>query len=295
MGMAADAIQRVRVPIVLPRFLRRAARAIEKRNWRLPHHTGIKGLILLFVGTAAAGTVVGGHGMTLVSAITAWSGLAIEEVRITGQSEASEVEILDRLAIGPFPSLLTLDVEAAKARVEELPWVEQATLIKLYPGTLEVAITEREPYAIWQHGRVASLIDESGRVLADDVGERYMTLPFVAGRGAAERAKEFTDLVDAFPTIAPMVRAGLLVSERRWTLVLDNGIEILLPQDEPAAALAEVVRADADDALLAREVAAIDLRFHDRMIVRLTEAGVTARLTMLKERAEAAKAARTNT
>jgi cell division protein FtsQ len=261
----------------------------------MPRYVGTKGLAVLFVGTAIAGMTVGGHGMTVVSALTAWSGLAIEEVRITGQSEASEVEILDRLAIGPFPSLLTLDVEAAKARVEELPWVETATLIKLFPDTLDVAITERKPYAIWQHGGVASLIDESGRVLADGVGERYLSLPFVSGDGAAERAKEFTDLVGAFPDIASLVRAGMLVSERRWTVVLENGIEILLPQDEPAAALAEIARADADNVILSREVAVIDLRFAGRMIVRLTDAGVVARQAMLKEREKAAKAARTNT
>lgn len=290
-----DAVNRIRVPFVLPRFLRRIARAIEKRNWRAPRHAGVKGLAVLITTTVVAGVVLGGHLTTVISAVTAWSGLAIEEVRITGQSEASEVEILDRLAIGPFPSLLTLDVEAAKARIEELPWIEQATLVKLFPDTLDVAVTEREPYAIWQHGHVTSLIDEAGRVLSDRVSDRYLSLPFVAGPGAAERAKEFTDLIDTAPGIASLVRAGMLVSERRWTLVLKNGIEILLPRDDPAGALAEVARADADEALLSREVSVIDLRFPDRMIVRLTDAGVEARRVMLKEREKAAKAARSNT
>ena len=52
--------------------------------------------------------------------------------------------MLDRLAIGTYPSLVTFDVDAARARVEALPWVDQATLRKLYPDTLEVAIAERD-------------------------------------------------------------------------------------------------------------------------------------------------------
>ena len=281
--------------VVLPRFLRRPARALEQIEWRMPRHIGIKGFVALFVGTAIAGTLIGGHGMTVVAAVTAWSGLAIDEVRISGQSEASEVDVLERLALGPFPSLLAFDVEAAKARVELLPWVRQATLKKLFPNTLEVAIGERVPFAIWQRGGEISLIDADGMVITDQVGERYAGLRFVVGRGAAERAGAFNALIGAFPGLARRTRAGVLISERRWTVVLDDGIELMLPESDPAAALAKVARLDVESALLSREIAAVDLRTADRVIIRLNEQGAEARKALLAERANAARRGRTNT
>jgi len=281
--------------LVLPRFLRRPARALRRLDWKLPRRIGSQGLAAFFVVTATAGIVIGGHGMTVVSAATAWAGFAIENVKITGQSETSEVDVLERLAIGQFPSLLTLDIEAARERIEALPWVKQATLKKLFPDTVEIAIVEREPYALWQHGGDVSLIDDAGRVIADRFGERYAALPRVAGRGAAEKATTYASLIAEFPAIARRARAGVLVSERRWTVVLDNGIQLMLPADDPEGALATIMTLDRDHSVLSREIAALDLRLPGRMIVRLTDEGMVARKAALKERDKIARRGRTNT
>ena len=261
----------------------------------MPRYVGLKSLAVLVLATAITGVFAGGHGGTVVAAVTSWSGLAIEEVRITGQSETSEVDVLERLAINTLPSIVTFDVEAARARVETLPWIKQATLRKLYPKTLEVAITERQPFAIWQRNGKIALIDENGEVIADEVGERYTRLPFVSGAGAGPRVKEFLALIEPVPGIAARVRAGVLVSERRWNVVLSNGVEIFLPEERPAAALQHIAGIDAGSGLLGRDIAVVDLRFAERIIVRLSESGDAARKAMLKEREKLAKKARTNT
>jgi cell division protein FtsQ len=272
--------------LVLPRFLRRPARMLEKMDWQIPHHLGVKSLVGLFLATAVAGVFLGGHGVAVVSAMTAWSGLGITEVKITGQSEASEMDVLDHLEIGQYPSLVTFDVEAAKARVEKLPWVKQATLKKVYPHGLEVAISERDPFAVWQHDGVVSLVDDDGSVISDGVSERYAALPLVVGPGAASRAAEFTNLVGAFPEIAGRVRAGVLVSGRRWNIVLNDGVELLLPEKNPAQALQQIVALDESAALLSREIAAVDMRLADNLVLRLDADGVAAPAAMVKARAK---------
>jgi cell division protein FtsQ len=271
--------------VVLPRVLRRPVRVLSKFDWRMPRQFGLKGLISMFLATAVAGIVIGGHELTFVSALTAWSGLAIDEVKITGQSETSEVDVLDGLKIGSYPSLLTFDVEAAKARVEKLPWVKEATLKKLYPHGLEVAITERQPFAVWQYGGTVSLVDETGKVITDQVPQRYAALPLVVGEGAAARAGEFINMVSAFPDIAERVHAGVLISGRRWTIVLEDGVELMLPQKDPMAALQTIAALDASDQLLSREIAAVDLRTGE-VVIRLDQKGLAARKAMLKQRAK---------
>jgi cell division protein FtsQ len=222
--------------------------------------------------------------MTVASAVTAAAGFRIENVKITGQSQTSEVDVLGALDIGTYPSLLTLDIEAAKARIEALPWVRQATLVKLFPDSLDIAIAERDPFALWQHDGLTSLVDRSGRVIAETSDERYAALPRVVGAGAAERVGEYTALLQAVPAIAKRARAGVLVSERRWNVVLDNGIEVMLPPDGAEAALERVAALDASRQLLSREVAAVDVRDSDRLVLRLTEAGQKAVAATARQR-----------
>ena len=291
----AEAVRaRAKHAVVLPRFLRRPVRAFRRIDWALPRHFGLKGLIALFVGTAVAGVVIGGNGMNVLSAASASAGFAIENVKITGQSETSEVDVLSALDIGTYPSLLTLDLEAAKARIEALPWVKEATLKKLFPDTVEIAVSERDPYATWQHDGVLSLVDRAGKVITDDVSDAYATLPRVVGIGAADKAGDYAALIAAWPTIAGEARAGILVSENRWTIVLKTGIELMLPSDNPQAALATIAALDRDHGLLSREITAVDLRQPGQMVVRLTQGGVDVRAAALKA-LDKANHGRTNT
>ncbi len=281
--------------IVLPRALRRPARALRRLEWKLPQHAGLKGLAVLAVATGITAIFAGGHATTVASAVTSFTGFGIENVRITGQTETSEVDVLDSLALGPFPSLLTLDVETAREKVEALPWVKQATLTKLFPDTLEIAIVEREPYALWQHEGVVSLIDDTGRVITDVFGDGFAALPRVVGKDAATRAAEYVALLKPFPEILKRARAGILVSGTRWTIVLDTGVQLLLPAADPAGALAAVAALDQAQSLLSRQIAAVDLRSSGQLIVRLTQEGLAARAALLKEREKVARAGRTNT
>lgn len=285
---------RARPALVLPRLLRRPVRAIRRIDWQLPRHFGLKSLTALFLATAVAGVVVGGNGMTVLSAATAWAGFAIQNVKITGQSETNEVDVLSALDIGTFPSLLTLDLDAARARIEALPWVKQAGLKKLFPDTVEITIAERDPFATWQHDGVVSLVDRNGKVIAEDTGGRYDRLPRVVGAGAAAKAADYAALLATQPAIAAEARAGILVSGMRWTIVLANGIELMLPEVDPAGALATVAALDRDKQLLSREISAVDLRQSGRMVVRLTQAGMDARAAALKLRDKAGQG-RTNT
>jgi cell division protein FtsQ len=281
--------------LILPRFLRKPVRALLRKDWKLPRAAGLKGMAALFLATAMTGMFAGGHTMTVVAAVTSWCGLAIENVRITGQSETSEVDVLGQLGLGDYPSLVSFDVEAARARIEAMPWVKEARIKKLYPDTLQIAVVERTPYAIWQHDSVVSLIDKDGKVIIDDVGERYARLPFVVGEGAEKRVAEYVDLIAGVPDLQSRIHAGVLISNRRWNVVLNGGVELLLPEKDPGAALVAVAALDTDNRLLSRDIAAVDLRASDKLIVRLTESGAKARKAMLDEREKLAKKGATKT
>jgi cell division protein FtsQ len=280
---------------VAPRVLRRPLRMLSRLDWRVPRYAGLKSLAVFFIATAVAGITLGGHGTDVVSAVASWSGLGINSVKITGQSETSEVDVLDRLNMGAYPSLVTFDVDGARARIESLPWVSEATIRKLYPDTLEIAVKERAPFAIWQRGPIVSLIDRDGKLISNDVGDRYVHLPLVVGEGAGPRVTEFTGMIAGFPSLQSRIKAGVLVSERRWNVVLGNGVEIMLPEIKPEEALARIVDIDGGSKILDRDIVSVDLRIPDRLVVRLSERAKLAREEMLKERDKLAKKKGTST
>ncbi len=275
--------------LVLPRVLRRPARMLARMEWVVPKRAGLKLTVALFALTGATGMVLGGHTLAVASAVTTWCGLGIDRVEITGQSETSEVEVLNQLALGDYPSIVTLDVTGARARIESLPWVEEATLRKVYPDKLLIEIRERKPFAVWQRKNGFALIEEGGRVISDHVDARHAGLPLVVGEGAAARAGEFVELMDEFPSLRPEVKAGVLVSGRRWNVVLNNGVELMLPEEDPAGALIQAVALNDGHGVFSREIAAIDMRLPSRLVFRLTPEGAKAREELLNERAKARK------
>src|SRR5204862_2976252 len=159
-----------------------------------------------------------------------------------------------------------------------------ATVLKLYPGELQIGIKEREPFALWQKDGRVSVIAEDGTVLEPYVEPRLVRLPLVVGRGAQTKAKEFLALLDRYPAMRDFVHACVLVGERRWNLRLKNGIDVQLPEANVAAALERLVALDREKNLITRDIALIDLRLRDRVTVRLSDPADKARIDALKEK-----------
>jgi len=87
-------------------------------------------------------------------------------------------------------------------------------------------------------------------------------------------------------TVRALVRATVLVGERRWNLRLKNGIDVRLPETDIAPALERLVALDKEKNLTTRDIVAIDLRLADRVTVRLSEAAAQARIDAAKDKAK---------
>ena len=272
---------------VLPRWLRKPARAFSRfvsGEIEAPPYT-MTMLAAAVVGSFSLyGAVLGGHMPTVIQAVTARTGFAIDEIRVSGNRETSEIDIFDRVGLDGWTSLVGFDVQDARDRIASLPWVEEASVRKIYPSTLEVKIVEREPFAIWQQGSRLSLIENDGRTIAPLSGARYRALPLVVGVGAEEPAAGFVAKVSAYPDLAARVRGYVRVSERRWDLRLENGMTVKLPERGEDDALRDLLALDHRYGLLSRDIETVDMRFADRLVVKLTPDAATAREAALKER-----------
>jgi cell division protein FtsQ len=194
---------------------------------------------------------------------------------VDGATPAVAATVRQAMAL-PLPmSSLDLDLDVARARVEGVAAVADARVRVQPGGVLQVTVREREPAAVWRGPQGLILLDATGhRIAALDARADRADLPLIAGEGADAAVPEALALVMAAGPLLPRLRGLARVGERRWDLVLDRDQRILLPAAAPVAALEAFLARDLREGLLARDVAAADLRLPARPVLRLTQAGL---------------------
>jgi cell division protein FtsQ len=281
-GAPSPAERRLRAQPAAPRVGPHAARGLS-RLAALPG-IGTAALVLLFGGVGAAGFVQNGGYADFIARngaprdiLARALGFSVEVVTISGLGEVSEGDVLAASGVKPTHSLLFLDAEAIRARLTALPLVESARVLKLYPDRLVIAIEARKPFALWQRDGQLSVVAADGVVIDEMRDERFLSLPFVVGEGAEKRLDEYMRLLEAAGDLKSRVRAGVLVSGRRWSLDMTNGVEVKLPERQPEAALALLQRLQREARILDKDVISIDLRTPGRVAARLSEEAAAAR------------------
>ncbi len=271
---------------VLPRVLRRPVRAFSRSGvagLHVPSYAAPALIGAVFAMTGLYGMAIGGHYPQVVQTMTAHSGFAINDVRISGNNETSDIDILQKLGLNGWTSLVGLDADAARERVASLPWVESASVRKVYPDAIEVSLVEKKPFAIWQRHQDLTVIESSGEAIGPLRGDRLSALPLVVGEGAAKEAKSIVARLYLYPDIAAQVAGLVRVAGRRWDLQLRNGVTVKLPEVGEAGALDQLVDLERKHGLLERDILAVDMRLEDRVVVKLTPDGVKNREAAVKE------------
>jgi cell division protein FtsQ len=229
--------------------------------------------VLLLLGLAGLGLRAGGAGGVLAALgeraarAGAGAGLRVERIEIAGRANTPEPLLRAAIGVAPGDAILAVPLAEIRARIETLSWVQSARVERRLPGTLFVELTERRPFAIWQHQGRFRLIDRDGEVVDQDLA-MAKDLPLVVGAGAPAAAGALLDIVGRHPALLARMIAAVRVGERRWNLRLNTGADVLLPEGHEAAAIARLMSLHQDIALLDRPVKVVDMRLPDRLVVR---------------------------
>ena len=256
----------------------------------LPNRAGVAATVLMLLGSAVFGIVRGGHLDELTSALSDTrnaiansAGFRITAVAINGRKQLSQDEVLAIGGVNGRSSLLFLDAAAVRDRLKANPWIADATVLKLYPGELQIDISERSAFALWQQDGRLSVIADDGAVLEPYLSRRFISLPLVVGKGAETRARDFLALLARYPQVRSVTKAAIFVGERRWNLRLKDGLDVRLPENDVGNALAALSKLDKEDRLFSRDIVAIDLRLPDRLTVQLSDDAAKAREDLFKK------------
>jgi cell division protein FtsQ len=199
---------------------------------------------------------------------TASFGLNLQTVEVHGRGETRQADIIGALGAPRGAPLLGLDIAAMRERLTALPWIVSAEIERRYPDRLLVTVKEAEPMALWQRNQKLFLVSRAGKVIETaDLG-KYSKLLVIVGDNAPAHAENLFDLLGREPKLKERVTAAVFVGKRRWNLRFDNGVDVKLPEEDPAAAWSRLAELQDQHGLLERDVRIIDLRLPDQVVVR---------------------------
>lgn len=244
-------------------------------RFRLALRAGAVAVLGLVV---AAGLLRGGHfdyqgskWLMLPGKAAGLVGLAAEDITITGLEHHEPETLLAAIGVQPGASLIGFDAGQARRILEGLDWIQSAKVQRLFPNQLTVEVKEREPFAIWQRGEAYYVIDRTGSAMSGLAASKLVRLPLVTGEGANTEAADLINQVSAYPDILLQLKAAARVGKRRWTLYLDSGITVQLPERDWQDALRMADELNRTQQLLSRGIRSVDLRLAGRVIVEVAE------------------------
>lgn len=195
-------------------------------------------------------------------------GFAVDDITLVGRYRTQRQDIIRVLEIAPGTPILAIDLAEKQARLELLPWVKAARIVRRLPNLLHVELIEFEPFARLLRDGETNLIDRRGQKIISDTSDGFRHLPIMRGEGAEYQAAALLDLLDNYPVIRNRLTAAHWVQGRRWTLTLDHGGRVLLPELDITNALDRLMQLEQDRRILAVGDQTIDLRLDDRVLLR---------------------------
>tara|TARA_B100000674_G_scaffold321920_1_gene268364 strand:- start:396 stop:1295 length:900 start_codon:yes stop_codon:yes gene_type:complete len=194
----------------------------------------------------------------------------IKIASIDGASDDLAREIREIMPLDFPVSYFDIDIKYLHKVLNDIPAVASAAIKVTVSGVLQIDISERTPAFIWRKDEMLSVIDEKGKFirLANSRLD-YPKLPLVIGDSANLAIAEISSLIENNQYFLDQVRAFVRVGERRWDLVLDNNLRIMLPQREFLAAFDRLMVMNKSSSLFSNQLVSIDMRIVERPTVRV--------------------------
>lgn len=239
-------------------------------------------LLFLLMVTLALGVAELANRATRV--LAKMDAFRVTAVKLQGNRFLTEEEVEAYLALPPLASVWD-DRGPLEERVGKHPLVREVRVGRRFPGTLLVSVRERVPVALVPNPTLEP-VDAAGAFLPIDPAAYRLDLPLITlgargrveGLSAAERnlvAAEIARLAQGDPDFLAGVSEVSL--EQRGELradLFDPPMELFFRPNLPSRRIQEGLRVleDARDRFQGTEIAGLDLRYEDQVIVRLVRA-----------------------
>ena len=224
----------------------------------------------MILGGLAAGVVIYIERASLSVAIidaSANSGLHLQTIEVQGRAHTSKDVLMAVSELTLGQPMLTISLPELHDRLSTIGWVKDVAIERRMPSTIRLILTERVPMALLQTEGGHRVIDKDGEIISGADPSAFGHLTVVAGTSAGVNAAPLLHILRTEPELFAEVWAVTYQSERRWDVHLRNGIRVRLPETDPRTAWSRLAIIDHSKQITDRDLAVIDLRVPDQMIV----------------------------
>jgi cell division protein FtsQ len=201
----------------------------------------------------------------------------VTAIRVTGNHRLTGTQVAAAAHVPVGTTLLRVQAGAIEQSLKTQPWIGEAKVIRHFPGTLELHITERTPVAIVDAGGThVWLVDGSGVWIANASTEPSSALPTIRDveglaprAGVASPSPELRNALQVWQGISPELRAKVrgisAPTIDKTALILAHGVQVFIGSSE------EVSQKDARARLILskyKNVVYINVRVLNSVIVR---------------------------
>jgi len=106
------------------------------------------------------------------------------DIQVVGLAEVTRAELLPVFGEDIGRNIFFVPIAERRKQLEQIPWVRQATVMRLLPDQIRVAVVERQPVAFVRHGQQIGLVDANG-VLLDmppgSMSKHHYSFPVLTG------------------------------------------------------------------------------------------------------------------
>lgn len=235
-------------------------------------------LALMLAVNAAVGAVLIAAGAGVVRHYASSPDLAVQRIVVEGTSATTPDSVERVLASWKGRNLAEISLDRVAADATRDPWVRHASVKRVLPDTLKVAVEERVPAALAVVRGLVHVVDSGGFVMGPAGPGLAFDLPILSGfdglTGAdLERALAgAVDRLAALRTADPDFAAGLssidfASPDRLAVSTVQPGPRLYLDPEKPDRNLADWLRLRADLTRRAGELVYADLRWEGRIVL----------------------------
>ena len=244
---------------------------ISEAQWQRIFLTAILGAAVALAWIVASFAGVPAMAAVQLASMSRSAGFEVRRVEVRGTKNLNELMVYERALAERERAMTMVDVEALRAELLQLSWVEDARVSRQLPDSLVIDIVERKPAAVLRKVDKLVLIDATGHELEVVGPARAEGKLVVSGLGAGQQVVALQTLMSAAPALKPQLREAEWIGNRRWNFTFKTGQVLALPEgaDLAAKALMTFARLDGVNRLLGGKVAAFDMRAGDRIYLRV--------------------------
>ncbi len=126
-----------------------------------------------------------------------------DDIEVTGLDSVSKSQVMEVMGGDIGRNIFFIPLAERQAQLEQIPWVESASVMRFVPNRIQVEIHERTPIAFARVGSRIELVDRAGTVMdLPSPGKKKFSFPVILGMNAGEplstrrpRMKIYNDLV----------------------------------------------------------------------------------------------------